>query len=211
MYRMNAKPGVLAILMRHGKTALNDPSKPKVRGWADVPLSAEGKIAAQMTANKIRFYNPKYVYHSDFMRDEQTAHEVARVLNLPTEADFDARTWDVGIYSGKTEDVANPPLIELYRRAWEAPPGSSESFNEFSARWIRFLENKLDFAANVARPIIIVTHGRNTALTDSHINGKMPLDGYMPFPAGIGVIRVEDDGLLTYNYPEETEPVIQDV
>ena len=211
MYRMNAKPGVLAILMRHGKTELNDPRKPKVRGWADIPLSNEGKIEAQMTANRLRFFKPKQVYHSDFMRDSQTAHEVARVLNIPAEADFDARTWDVGNYSGKLEAEANPPLIELYKRSWETPPGSSESFNEFAARWIRFLENKLDYSANVARPVVIVTHGRNLALTHAHIDGLHPLDGMMPLPAGTSIIRVEDNGQVSIDVQDPKEPVIQDV
>ena len=211
MYYSQAKPGVIALLMRHGKTALNDPGKPKVRGWKDIELSDEGKRDAQMTANRIRFYNPKQIYHSDFMRDSQTAHEVARILNIPAEADFDARTWDVGTYSGKSEDEANPALIEMYKRAWVTPHGSSESFNDFSRRWLSFLENKLDFSASVSRPSLIVTHGRNIALSHAHFAGVNPWEALMPLPAGIAVIRIEPDKRLTIDVEEPREPVIADI
>lgn len=166
-----------------------------------------------MAALRLRKYEPKYVYHSDFMRDSETAEIIARENNIANEADFDARTWDVGVYSGKPEKEVNPRIEELYRRPWEIPPGSTESFNTFASRWQKFLDKRMDVAVNIEamRPIVIVTHGRNLAATQAYLSGIDPLNCYMPYPAGMGIISVENDGGISYTLQEPTERVIDDV
>jgi len=212
-YCLNTAPGVMAILVRHGSTNLNDPRNPIVRGWEDIGLSPQGVIEAQLAAHKLRRYNPQYVYHSDFMRDSETAHIIAGCLNLPAEADFDARTWDVGSYSGQPEAMVEPAILQLYKRPWEMPPGSSESFNDFARRFIDFMEAKLELAAQVAamRPVIIVTHGRCIALAQAHIEGKVPWECDMPMPAGFAVISVENDKALNIDIMGRRESVVDDV
>lgn len=199
--------------MRHGRTALNDPKNPVVRGWRDEQLSPEGKLDVQLAANRLKQYDPKYIYHSDFMRDTQTAEIVASILNIPIETDFDSRTWDVGNYSGQPEGEANPPIIELYKRPWERPPGSSESFNDFSRRFVSFMERKLNYAASsdAMRPMLIVTHGRCVAVAQSHFTGENTWKCSMPLPAGYAVISVATDGAVRFEFAGKYEPVIEDV
>lgn len=213
MYRLNTEPGCIVILMRHAATALNDPKHPVVRGWKDQELAPEGCMQAQLTANKLRAYNPKCVYSSDFMRDTQTGQIVASILNIPLEADFDSRTWDVGVYSGMPESEANPPIIEIYKHPWMTPPGSTESFNDFSGRFIAFLERKLKYAAAVdtARPVVIVTHGRCVAIAQAHLQGLNAWECLMPMPAGFATITVNVDRTLQMDFITPTEPVIADV
>lgn len=200
------------LLVRHGKTVLNDPNKPKLRGWKDVELSDEGKVQAQLTAQRLRFYRPKEVYSSDFTRDMQTALLISERLNIPYQApDFDARTWDTGLFSGQPEEDVNERVMEFYKRPWETPPGSSESFNGFSDRWVRYMEGKADWAANGQRPIILVTHGRNIALANAHLSGVNPWDADMPLPAGYAEIRVGNDGSMSMQIMGEREPVLADV
>lgn len=200
--------------MRHGSTGFNNPSNPIIRAWADEPLSPEGRIEVQMTANKLKQYNPQYIYSSDFMRDTETAHLLANVLGISgKETDYDCRTWDVGDFTGKPESEVAEALNWFYAHPWETPPGSSESFDEFSSRWTKTLDAKLEFAANVdaQRPPIIVTHGRNLALTDSYLNGKSYTEGEMPYPAGYALIAVNNDRSLSFEIVGAQESVLLDV
>lgn len=211
-YYKQTTPGTLLLLMRHGATDLNTSGDLKVRGWVDCPLSQEGRFQARATVDKLKPYEPKYVYHSDFMRDCETGRIVADAFNIPTEADFDLRTWDVGSYSGQDESIANPALLELYKRSWETPKGSSESFDGFSRRFFGFLDAKIDMAANrpEMRPLLLVSHGRNLALTHSYIEGLLPWKAQMPFTAGLMEILVDDDRGLRVAFLGKTEPVIED-
>lgn len=201
------------LLVRHGATGLNNPSNPTVRGWEDVELSGEGQASIRRLAGELRQYNPQYIVSSDFTRDASTAHILASRLGISNmETDYDARTWDVGAFSGQLESEANPAIHNLYNRSWETPPGSSESFDGFSKRWQQFLDRKMDLATiDGMRPIIVVTHGRNLALTDSYLNFKTPKDGMMPYAGGYGVISVAPDRSLQYQIQGESEGVCQDV
>src|SRR5215471_12839026 len=101
-YYLQAPPGVLVILVRHGQTRFNDPSNPIMRGWKDEPLDDEGRLNVQLLAQRLRKYSPQWVCSSDFMRDTETSNILASHLNVSgIETDFDARTWDVGALSGQ--------------------------------------------------------------------------------------------------------------
>jgi broad specificity phosphatase PhoE len=210
---MEAEPGTLLVLMRHGKTLANDPKNPKVRGWMDSPLSPEGKIDVQVEAQKLRFFNFKAIISSDFMRDIQTAHLVGDALKLSPEVDYNVRTWDTGNYSGKPEGEVNQAIGEIYKKPWLKPPGSSESFDEFSRRWLKFLDNQLTLAGSgpAFRPTLIVTHGRNIALSHSYLSGIPSWEAEMPMPARSAVISVADHGLLEIELDQDKEPILSDV
>ena len=184
-----------------------------VRGWRDDPLLPQSLNDARKTAKDLKQYAPQWIVSSEFMRDSQTAMVLADELGISDiSADYDSRTWDVGEYSGQPEDQVNPAILQLYRRPWEPCPGSIESFNEFTDRWLGFLDSKMALASiESMRPGIIVTHGRNIALSDSHFNFKRPEDGYMPLPAGYGVLSVNTDRSLRFELQGDSEPVINDV
>jgi len=213
-YSMQADPGPLVILMRHGSTRANEGGEPVIRAWKDYQLDDKGKIGAQLTARKLADYKPGLIVSSDLMRDTETAHIVSAVLGQPNlETDFGARTWDMGNFEGQPLKEANPAIEEFYKHPWEKPPGSSESFNDFSARWQSFLDRKMYLAANVAemRPVLIVTHGKNLALSQSYIDGILPEKAEMPLPAGYAVISVSEDRSLEIEMMGKTENVIEDV
>lgn len=213
-YYLQTTPGVIAILVRHGQTPDNTAVNTKVRGWHDIELSNEGRLNVQITAMKLRKFKPQAIVSSDFMRDSETAEILAGRLGIADkEVDYDARTWDTGLFSGQPEKVVQPAIDDLYLRSWEAPPGSGESFDTFSKRWQSFLDRKLEYAAKVeaARPLIIVTHGRNIALADSYFNHKLPQDGIMPLAAGYAVISVGLDYKINVEVIPPSEGVCQDV
>ena len=210
---INANPGVLLILCRHGATEANDGKAPSVRGWQDLPLGDDGKIEAQLTGNNLKKYGIKGITCSDFMRDTETAQIISKIIGVPNiDVDFNARTWDVGIYSGDKLKDANPAIEALYKMPWKTPPGSGESFNDFSARFTKLLTNKMTLASiDVFRPQLIVTHGKNIALANTYINGGLEWESIMPKPAGVAVISVEPNRSLAMKIFPPTEPVIEDI
>jgi broad specificity phosphatase PhoE len=200
---------VLAVVVRHGRTAYNDPKRPKLRAWDNVPLKEEGQEDIQLTANKLKIYNPKLVYSSDLARDSQSAILIAEILgNIPFEIDYALRTADMGTLAGMLDEDAAPRVLRWYQNPGEPAP-SGETRYEFEKRIWKFMEPKLDLARSVAafRPVIFVTHGRVLAMLDSFYNMKLPEDGSMPFPGGFGVIRCNMDGVDTFELIGESEPV----
>lgn len=213
-YTWEAEPGPLVILMRHGSTRANEGSKPLIRAWKDYPLDDNGRAEARSAAQKLKQYKPGVIVSSDLMRDTETAQIVSAILQQPNlETDFDARTWDMGNFEGQPIEEVNPAIAQLYKRHWELPPGSSESFNDFSGRWQKFLDRKMYLAANVEemRPVLIVTHGKNIALSQSYLDGILPEKAIMPLPAGFAVIRVAEDRGLEIEMVGKTENVIEDI
>lgn len=212
-YYLPTTAGVLVILVRHGHTELNNPGRPIVRGWKDAALTSEGEANVARTAMELAQFKPQWIVSSDFMRDSGTAQIIANKLGIADfSVDFDSRTWDVGAFSGKPEDEVADAINDLYRRTWQAPPGSDETFDQFSARWLNFLDRKMEQAQiDGMRPGVIVTHGRNIALSDSHFNHKMPEDGMMPYPAGYALVSVAPDRSVQCDIQGETECVCVDI
>lgn len=199
--------------MRHGRTEANE-GEPRIRAWKDYPLDESKKVEIKMTAQKLKSYSPGFICSSDLMRDTNTADIVAGVLNQSNrETDFNARTWDMGSFEGQYLKDVNPAIDGLYRRPWEVPLGSCESFNGFSKRWLDLLDRRMTMAAEIPqfRPGLIVTHGKNIALANSYIEGIPAWEARMPLPAGYAVISVNYDRTLSLEIKTESEPVIEDV
>lgn len=202
---------VIALLVRHGRTKLNQSGK--LRAWEDIPLTPEGELDAYLAANKLKIYRPKMVYSSDLQRDTKTAMIIAEVCgNIPYETDFALRTADIGVLSGKMEEDVRDRILRWYQNPWEPAP-SGESFNQFTKRFWGFYESKLNLAREVAafRPTIFVSHGRNIAYVDSSYRMVPPEEAQMPMPGGVAVVRSNFDGMDTLEFLGETEPILTDV
>lgn len=210
---IDADPGVLVILARHGATQANDAKMPLVRGWYDVPLDSKGKLEAQLLGNKMKKYQPSKIVSSDFLRDQETANIVASiVITNNIETDYNLRTWDVGNFSGKPLADVNPAIEQLYKEPWRKPPGSDESFNDFSHRFISTLDMYLKTASiNIYRPLMLIAHGKNIALAKTYIDGGNAWESQMPKPAGYAVISVGNDRTLSIDIHGASEPVIEDI
>lgn len=204
---------VIAIVVRHGSTGLNDPRNPKLRAWEDVPITDEGRAQIQLTANKLKIYSPKIVYSSDLSRDSESAFLMAEILgNIPYETDFNLRTSDMGTLSGKPEQEILSVVRHWYQDpSWRAPSG--ESLNNFARRLWQFWEPKTELAREVPafRPSIFLTHGRIPAYMDSYYNRKPYDEGMMPFPGGYAVLRSNPSGMDTFEIVTEREPILADV
>jgi len=210
---VEAPPGVFIILARHGSTEANDASTPRVRGWKDFQLDDTGRIEAQMLGYKVKPYGPKKIVSSDFDRDSQTANIVANiVITNNVETDYDLRTWDVGSFSEQPLKDVNPAIASIYRNPWMKPPGSNESFNDFSARFIGAFERYIKLASiDIYRPLMLITHGKNIALAKTYIDGGNEWESIMPKPAGCAIVSVGLDRGLYIDIIPPIENVIEDV
>ena len=204
---------VLALVVRHGETELNDPNRTRLRAWENPSLTDQGRASIALTANKMKIYSPKLVYSSDLVRDSQSAMLIAEMLgNIPFEIDFALRTADMGTLSGMLEKEVRPRVLRWYQNPGEPAPGG-ESRNQFEKRVWNFMEPKIELARGVAafRPTVFVTHGRICAYLDSYYGMKPPESALMPITGGFCVLRSNFDGIDTFEILGETEPIQSDV
>lgn len=201
---------VLALSVRHGRTALNNSGK--MRGWEDPPLNREGELDAEMAANLIRKYDPKFVYSSDLLRDIQTAQIICKALgNIPHEVDFRFRTANIGELSGANEEAAIPFMLRWYEDTWTDAP-SGESYIDFCKRYDSVFFPKLELAKGVDayRPSVFVAHGRNAARLHSYYTMTPAVDSLMPLPGGVAMISQGPAGLDQFEFLTPTERVVDD-
>lgn len=203
---------VLAVVVRHGRTALNDPANPKLRSWEDVPLTDEGRADIQVAANKLKIYAPKMIYSSDLSRDAESAFLMAEILgNIPYETDFALRTADMGSLGGKPEKDVQATVRRWYENP-SMPAPNGETRTNFRRRFFGFFDPKVELAREVRafRPTIFLTHGRIPAELDMDYNGIPVERAQIPMPGGYGVIRSNVNGMDSFELIGETENILAD-
>ena len=202
----------LVLVVRHGRTELNNPQAPRLRAWENPPLDRRGQLDAEMAAQMLKPYKPQMVYSSELMRDTETANRIADALgNLPFDVDFALRTADMGELAGKLDAEAAPLVEKWYRNPWWPAPGG-ESNNDFLRRFYPAFDAKFNLAkeSEAYRPSIIVTHGRNIAALHARSEMIPQIQARMPFPGGIASVYLDERGDMKLEFLTETEPVFRD-
>lgn len=203
--------------IRHGETLLN--KYKKMQGWADSPLTEEGKAVAIETGKKLAEVTFNRVYTSDSGRTVETAElilqqnkhkedlviqkvkEFREMFFGSFEGDSSEATWskmakDKG-FSNSAEMMRTFSMEEVINAIQNSDPlGHAESYNEFTDRIKRGLkmitsENQRD------ENILLVTHG---VVIMSMIN----LFSEMP----IGAIEIKNSSITHLNYSNEVFKVI---
>ena len=184
-------------LIRHGQTALN--KEGRLRSHKDVPLDADGMREAHEIGQKLRQIDPSIstLHASDLQRSRQTAHAISASTGSGVVINHELRPWDLGSLAGqKIRDII-PDLDRLQAHPDEKAP-NGESFNEFFARWHKFLSDKVSESRKAPEPSAMVVHSRHLLSLDhaiSAIHGekvdtsKVPSTGG-PGPGGIVVLRL---------------------
>ena len=204
---------VLALLIRHGATTLNNPRNPKLRGWDNPGLNDEGRFTILLTANKTKIYRPKMVYSSDLARDSQSAILYAELMgNIPYEMDFGLRTADMGTLTAMPEEDIRARVLRWYQRPYEKAPGG-DSFNDWSRGFWMFIEPKIELSREspAFRPTAFFTHGRNIAYLDSYYRGVPPEQGMTSKTGEAVVLKSTFEGQDFIDFLGENESIIEDV
>lgn len=206
-------PAPLVLVVRHGKTALNDPKNPRLRAWENPPLSREGQLDAQLAAQTIKKYAPQMVYSSDLARDAETGLIISQELgNIPFDIDYDLRTADMGDLSGEREDDVEELVDKWYTQPWWPAPGG-ESNNDFLRRFYPAFDRKFALAKDVEsfRPSVVVTHGRNCAALHARCAMIPQIQAQMPFPGGAMSVYLDERGDMQVDFLTGSEPVHADI
>ena len=101
-------------VVRHGSTKLNSENggDDKIRGWSDVPLSAQGKKEAEDIANSLSDSGIKVIHHSDLGRAAETAKAIAERTGAELVSTPKLRPWNVGHLTGTSSTTAHPQLAK---------------------------------------------------------------------------------------------------
>jgi broad specificity phosphatase PhoE len=202
----------IVLLVRHGRTELNDPKAPRLRAWENPPLNRLGQLDAQMAGQELKRFKPQMVYSSDLSRDSGTAFIIADILgNIPVDTDFAFRTADMGDLAGMLDKDAAPLVERWYDNPWMEAPGG-ESNNDFLRRWYQAFNSKYDLAQKVPsfRPSVIVTHGRNISAIHARSEMIPQKEASMPLPGGIASVYDDEAGNMKLEFLGATEPVHAD-
>lgn len=165
------------LIVRHGATRLNndDVSVDRIRGWKDVPLSADGRKEAERLADELAKHKPAGIVSSDLCRAYDTAKIISDKTKVPIEDVSKVfRPWNLGIYAGELSKKAIP-IIAAYatdKPAVKIPDG--ESFENFEAR---FMNGVADALYKFSGVLAVVTHHRGERLLMAWKKAGYPVDG----------------------------------
>lgn len=170
----------IIYLVRHGETYLN--RYKKMQGWADSPLTNEGKHVARETGRKLSSISFDRVFTSDLGRTIETAEIIIQqnnfnkklVLNKMKafretffgsfEGEYSEVAWekiakDNG-YNGFKEFIQNTRFEEVMNLVKSSDPlHHAESYREFWERLEKGLNQLISSSKKNNETILLVTHG----------------------------------------------------
>jgi len=179
------------ILLRHLQSEWNKENK--FSGWTDVPLSAEGKADATITAQKLINEPIDIVFTSPLIRNKETTELILKNLgqeSLPVTIDraLDERSYGLleGMNKGEVEKEFGEERTYEWRRAWDVPPPEGESLKDVFSRAIPFYQNFIEPELRAGKNVLIVaSHNSLRALVkyiedipdEKIINLEIPFGG----------------------------------
>lgn len=176
--RLNGSGNLREVqIIRHGATRMNndDVSVDRIRGWIDVPLSADGKKEAHRVAEVIAKDPPDALVSSDLCRAHETAEIIAKACGVKLDrSSKDFRPWNVGEFAGKKAKEAVPVLAKYAGEEPDKPLPDGESFNTFRSR---FLKGLLAALRKHDGRVAVVTHHRAERLLKGWAKAGFPKDG----------------------------------
>jgi probable phosphoglycerate mutase len=166
------------LLVRHAESAWNTAGR--WQGWADPPLSGEGRRQAARAARCLATALD-IVVSSDLTRARQTAEILAGAVDLrPPRIDRELREYDLGDWSGLTRAEIErrwPGAVEPWDagRLHEAPGG--EAAEAFVERVKRALRRVADLTPDGTA--LIVSHGRVVLRVVQLLGGPVGTVGHL--------------------------------
>lgn len=148
-------------IIRHGSTAMNnhgDAGSDKIRGWADIPLSDDGRAEAEATGLQLKGKGITAIVASDLDRAKETAEIIGRHIGVEPTTSMKLRPWDLGNMTGCISGDCIPTIKDYVNNKPGDPVPGGESFNNFKARAIDGVREAIQ--TNPNQNIAIVTHHR---------------------------------------------------
>lgn len=151
------------ILVRHGRTAWNDPDlqTQRFRGTTDVPLTGQGLEQAQITARRLAHGPVTAFYSSPLQRAARTAEILAQPHGLTPQLVPGLSSMSYGQWAGLTHREVARRWPDLYDR-WNQNPfdvavPDGENLRDLVQRAFAALKDILDRHAQ-GESVVIVSH-----------------------------------------------------
>lgn len=192
-------------IVRHGETKLNndkDTSQDRIRGWADVPLTEQGRKEAKLAAGKLKKHNIKVIICSDLSRAHETAKIIGKILGIKPIPSKKLRPWDLGNLTGTSTKKALPSIAKYVRETPTKKVPDGESFENFSDRAFEGFQEAVKQAKG--KNLCIVSHHRDERLivawdkAGQPANHKIDLDTFLSKgdpPGGVLCIEIDEKKL----------------
>lgn len=182
---------LVAYLLRHGTTDLNDADK--FRGWQNPPLNESGRAEAMQAAHHMRYTRLAGIVSSPLMRAAHTAQQIASSSGQQASADGRLLPWNLGWLAGKSRKAFSNALRGYVSAPSKQIPGG-ESLNEFRARWIPALNDYAVQAEPLGAPWLLVVHTSNIEAA----RGGLPEQTSLSDPGSLLRVHLEPTGLVLY-------------
>lgn len=149
-------PSVVALVMRHGDTVLNDEGR--LRSMLDVDIDEEGQKQAQDAAKFIleNYPNVKRIVTTPLKRTQQTVVPIAEATGITPEIEPAIVTWHMGVLIGQKKDEVKPLLDHYVENPDESIP-EGESLSQVLERAMPVLEQLLEEAEDNPITLICMT------------------------------------------------------
>ncbi len=192
-------------IVRHGETKLNndtDTSQDRIRGWADVPLTDQGRKEAKVAANKLKQYDIEMIFCSDLSRAKETAEIIGKELGIKPTSTKELRPWNLGELTGTTTKDALPKIAEYVRKKANKKVPDGESFDDFSDRFFNGLHEIVEKADG--KKLCVVTHHRDERILKAWVDAGCPADHKIDLdtflqkgdpPGGVIVLKINEENL----------------
>jgi broad specificity phosphatase PhoE len=164
--------GASVYLMRHGATAM-DMGSNRSDGWLDLPLTDEGRVELIQAQQMLKCVPLKVIYVPNLKRTVETGEIIASgTASDPAVVEVaQARTWNLGIIAGMKKEDGRPKVKDLKLNPTRRPPGG-ESYSEFKARFLAWLNPLLAKQEKAKQPCLLVMSGSNLRLIGLELFGS---------------------------------------
>lgn len=187
------------LLVRHGRTELNDPANEKIRGYSDIPISFVGKQGVEEAAEFLSKQNfPVHrILSSPLQRGILTASIIAEELSAKVIPNQGLLPWNLGALSGQpVKEVA--PKMDYLQEFPDIKAPEGESYREFYTRWMDTLDMMMFYSLKHSDEVLIgVVHSRNLLALPSILGsrqiGDVPVKGG-PGPESVTRVFQDDSG-----------------
>src|SRR5260221_11281638 len=192
-------------IVRHGETKLNndtDTSQDRIRGWADVPLTDQGRKEAKVAANKLKQYDIEMIFCSDLSRAKETAEIIGKELGIKPTSTKELRPWNLGELTGTTTKDALPKIAEYVRKKANKKVPDGESFDDFSDKFYNGIHEIVEKADG--KNLCVVTHHRDERILKAWVDAGCPADHKIDLdtflqkgdpPGGVIVLKINEENL----------------
>jgi 2,3-bisphosphoglycerate-dependent phosphoglycerate mutase len=175
------------LLIRHAEAEALPAGEALDPKDVDMPLSARGRLQAELLAARLLRRGLTAIYQSGLKRAQETAEAVARVTGLPCHED--ARVREVAIAGVGPVAMHDLAEIAIAHGGWSHLPGTEPS-QAIRARMREALDAIV--ARHTGGRVAVVSHA---GAINAYVAGLLGLDSDFFFPAGntsISIVRARD-------------------